>query len=200
MEYPSKRIAEIAKEKGFDFSGLIYIDSKTKLPVSNSGERLKYFETEGKANIIKLPSYQELVEWIFQLKYLSDYDKEPLIKDAEWLEFWYNILIPELAQSKCTCGEPLYKENHNNNYYVCCEVCGVQYEPDSLHEENDFVLGGLTRLLINWFKKNGIRCYMEEEDYYVTVFNKRRIVKCCDTEQQARHEAIIKCFELMKGE
>lgn len=56
--------AKLAEEKGFDFSGIEYRDTKDNSVVTNVEERLNYFETSEEAEMIQLPTQSLLQKWL----------------------------------------------------------------------------------------------------------------------------------------
>jgi len=144
MEYVSKRIAEIAKE------------------------RKMYIEIHLGSNCLKEPTYQQLIEWIFEYANTIECDLKDNIK---WLEFWYQILIPEI-------------------------------------QDNEFVLEGFIEMLLNWFENNNLYLivFMTPNQYWqynIDVYKDKKLIEehqwdMLETKQEARHEGILKIFELIK--
>jgi hypothetical protein len=178
MEYVSKRIAEIAKSKGM------------------------YVEMHLDSDSLKEPTYQQLIEWIFDFDKHFNYSvhvgsnisiaqsNKIITQDRiEHLEFWYNTLIPELTSQ--------FNIVRNDEGKVAMWI----KEPT-----NEYVLEALTGMLINWFEKNGYtfdsgyNCNKNIYYFDIKEDNQNLMISSTqkDTKQQARHKGILKCFELLK--
>lgn len=181
-EIVSNQIAKIANLYGFkepcrqwykEFIGLVRYESE---PVDY--DYCEYHSLYGKG-FYMLPTYTQLINWIFSPNTIQN--AIVISKDfktvVDWLKFWYDTLIPELT--------------FRTNKFI------VEY--------NNFVLNGFIGMLIDWFEQN--ECYL-----YVTIVGYRRKYAMLvmykndcfeskpiyDTKSEARHEAIKKCFELLK--
>jgi len=180
MKYINKKLAEIAKEKGFNKTCTkCYNTSKT---LENNNEIINFDSRFYKQDIILSPDYQDLIEWIFnETGDLSNISKgsssyKPLMNaNIEWLEFWYNTIISEIIDL--------------NNYNIT----------------NKSVLGILNEWLIDWFTLNNMSININKEIYLLlrknelnntnsyTGINGGSLLKL-----QARHFAILECFKIMK--
>ena len=137
-EYVSKRIAEIAKERGYKAKSFKFYDKSNEInthwnhkEVNNNDSPFKYYTA---------PTYQQLIEWIFKFDIPQDeYERQIIIQE---LEFWYNTLIPELCNVEY--GIKTDFNGNNKDYY---KIIGVY---------NEFVLEGFIGMLLNWFEKNNI--------------------------------------------
>jgi len=200
-EYVSKEIALLAKERGFKEGTQGYYDEGQLKQRDN--DFINYRDITD--DLIACPSYQQLIEWLFNCDYLT-VSSRPYAsikeQEREWLEFWYNTLIPELIDIRYT-KLPLNTQEFNI--------------------KNEFVLEGFTGMLLNWFEKNHLYLLIETcgsksdypkytynlinlQDYKSSLNNKLENVELeyeelikGNTKQQARHIGILKCFELIKN-
>ena len=188
MKHISERIAKIAIEKGF-ISKIPY-ELHTHL------------------------TYQTLIEWLFDYKdqefpFIGNDAKVKLQLDAKWLEFWYNILMPELCP---TCGG-------------CESECSVidVHEPDCYrcnfrNNTDEFVLEGFIGMLINWFEKNNFILYInygyndyphwssnicnmtisdvDDKSVFISGIDYGKLLY--ETKSESRHEGILQIFKLLK--
>lgn len=140
-------------------------------------------------NTSNTASWYQVINWIFRFDDPADEYERQFINNN--LEFWYNTLIPELIDIQYM----EYTDNNNNEKGYSIEI------------ENKFVLEGFIGMLLNWFLSNNIHITItsisqESWQYHITKPGDS-LGKLYDedfyTKQQARHEVILMCFELMKG-
>jgi hypothetical protein len=178
MEYVNKKIAEIAKEKGFNEPCIRNIWGNNNT-VSFSDGLVQQDDWSITNMRLNTPTYQQLIEWIFshdKAGNVKDRHTFPssyltcLIENIEWLENWYNILIAEL------------------------------------NEENKFVLNGFIGMLSDWFEENDVKLVILPKiptHYSCNILHKLNkkgfeYTNEFNTKQQAINAGILKCFELMK--
>jgi hypothetical protein len=207
MEYVSKRIAEIAKEKGFNINTIYYYSSDPEIGLTfQFGTHI--FNHNTSIDKISKPTYQQLIEWIFKLANTIECDLEDNI---EWLEFWYNTLISELNKPKTgECFDCIHA------YYVCTLLNGESIG-EGIRKDcplpNEFILEGFIGMLLNWFEKNNYIISINNFNCWFGIYHKEEILNptmidedgykhiCSertDNKQQAMHKGILKVFELLK--
>jgi hypothetical protein len=176
MKYVTKIIAEIAISKGFDRFTCTCGGFPTCIcPIEDSVE------------------YQQLIEWIFNEDVIDEYIvlNAAMNSQVEWLEFWYNTLMPELCP---TCGGCQSE----------CSIIDIK-EPDCYQcnfrdNANEFVLEGFIGMLINWFEKNNYELSYYNHNWHIITTKGIIEVKSELYKQQTRYEGIKQVFKLMKGE
>ena len=135
MEYVSKHIEKIAQEKGYCHD--------------LAGIR-----------------YYKLMQFIFSWENVGDFAGDKLAKQytIDWLEEWYNTLIPELQDMINDCSSCKHYI-HKNEVSKDCENYEIAIPKHegwrcdkhiSKIQTNEFVLEGFIGMLLNWFEKNGI--------------------------------------------
>lgn len=147
-------------------------------------------------NTSNTANWYQVVNWIFRFDDPADEYERQFINNN--LEFWYNTLIPELTrncnQGMCSVN---YFDGQKEEEIIKCDDC-------KLSNYNEFVLEGFISMLLNWFEKNDIKFHLDWQyegwGYMCYTNNFTHQSSTIGTKQQARHEGILKCFKLVRGE
>jgi len=170
--------------------GTIYVSNNLELLLKDT----KDFPIMIKPELMnQRTTYQALIEWIFQPETIMFNSNQLGYRESiEWLEFWYNTLIPEL----CEC--PIKGCIKDGTECIGCK--------DIVW--NEFVLEAFVGMLLNWFEKNELflestRTTINKVWYNCIWDNKNCLLNdliAYNNKQQARHKGILKYFELIKNE
>lgn len=151
------------------------ISKKLALIAKEKGWNIKIPENKFDEIFYILPTYEQLINWVFNDNNVKDHTPfnnipEEFQKDIlKHLEFWYNEIISEV-------------------------------------QDNEFVLEGFVGMLINWLLNNGIHLTItsisqESWQYHVSRVGDslgKLYEEDFYSKQEARHEGILKCFQLIK--
>ena len=208
MKYTSKKIAEIAQDKGM-------------LCNIHSG-RTTHDNLTDRSGLL----YQDLIEWIFN----EGSSVTSLVANIDWHKEWYNTLIPEIQDITNDCSSCKHYISKNEVLNSCenYEIAIPKHEGwrcnkhISKIQTNEFVLEGFIGMLLNWFEKNNLRIeittwfanHYKFEIFKTNDWNKTNLfpinwvanndyhklhnTSSIFSKQQARHVAIKQVFKLLK--
>lgn len=184
METISKELALVLKDKGFNeetlnfYKGKFPDDIETKFLNENTIFARDFVGEDNfnERDDIQAPTEHQVINWIYSFENYNEFEtittKEDEIRSkAQWFEFWYTILMEHKFGLMYEFIGRLEEWFENNNKYIIVFPCLIGY---------GFSITPTTSLKTIYVESNKIPI-----NY---------------TKQQAKHEAILKCFKLMKGE
>jgi len=137
-----------------------------------------------KFDLIIAPTEQEVVDWIFSEVSTRNYAKQGNVK---WLQFWYTTLLDHNFGLMHEFIGRLEEWFESNGLFLDIKPTRVTVESGYITQY---------RVVIFDYRKNKSKLlYYDECNWHTFEDGDSDIL---ETKRQAKHEAIMKCFKLLK--